>query len=319
MWNKSPERRQARSTWLQIVKLLVEEGQCDPATAYCGITNFILHQWESPIETLKRLSRQDRLWLEIPVNGGLGHIYHSLATALWHEGPSVLLNVLWTEERAPYILHSRNKSSETVLFAVVWRQAWNIFCLHKDPALVQESSVDQLVSRLIRDGADVHTLDSSGFTPLNQALWIFVTHCDISPMTALNSAHDFREVFRIERVPSEFRIGGSQSGSGADLDRSTDSIWRFSQFLYWWFDRLDDSGYDLNDYIRQEETFHPPVYGMGRDDAIFDAKISRTFHYDKTAQLLELNVKWAWTKIEDIKDPSKRLKSIPHVCPRHMM
>ena len=161
------EDYQARSIWLQLVKLLVEEGQCDPTTAHHGIPNFILHQWSGPMETLVWLCRQDQFWLQIPVNGGLGHTYHPLAKGIWHGGPSILLNVLWTEDRAPYILHSRDHDSRTVLFAAVGRQASLATIDRESPRNICDSSLDQLVTRLIQDGSDVHVLDSSGSTPLN--------------------------------------------------------------------------------------------------------------------------------------------------------
>ena len=260
------------------------------------------------METLKWLCRQDQFWFEFPVSGALGHTYHSLAmgmTGTWSGGPSILLNILWTEERAPYILHSRNDDGRTVLFAAVWRQAWLATIGRQDRLRVRDSSVDKLVTRLIQDGSDVHALDSSGSTPLNKALCLFVMYCDSSPLKALNFAHESRKVFRLEKIPLEYRIPGSQSGSGAHLDGSPGSIWRFGQFLHWWFEKLDDSGYDLNDYIRQEETLHPPMCRVGRDAAVLGAKISKIFHYDKSAQRLELNVEYAWTKIGDIKDLSK--------------
>ncbi len=265
------------------------------------------------------MCRQERSWFEIPINGGLSHTYHSLAWDIWYGGPSILLDVLWTEERAPYILRSRYENSETVLFVVVWHQAWYDTARHGDPPPVRDSSVDQLVTRLIRHGSDVHALNSSGFTLLNEAVRLFVIYCDSSPLRSFNFAHESREVFKIERISSECRIQGSQSGSGTDLNGSTHSIWRFAQFLYWWFERLDDSDYDLNDYIRQEETLHLPVCEVGRDDAILGAKISKTFYYDKTAQRLELDVNWAWTKIEDVKGLSRLPKNFPYVSSKNMM
>ena len=105
------ENYQARSTWLQLVNLLVEEGHCDPTIAHHGIINFVLHHWRGHMETLKWLCRQDQFWFEIPVDGGLGHTYHSLAMGIQHGGPTILLNVVWTEECAPYILHSRGNDS----------------------------------------------------------------------------------------------------------------------------------------------------------------------------------------------------------------
>ena len=308
MWQKSDrEDYQARSVWLQIARSLVEEGQCDPTTAFHGITNFIMHQWYGPMETLVWLCRQDQLWFEIPVNGGLGHTYHLLARGIWNGGPSILLNVLWTEERAPYILHSKDRDSRTVLFAAVWRQAW----LANNPQRMCNYSLDQLVTRLIRDGSDVHVLDSSGSTPLNNALWLFAMYCDNSPLIAQNFAHETREVFRIEAKKPENRISGSQSGSEAELDGSTDSKWRFTQFLSWWFERLDDGGCDLNDYVRHEN-LQPPMCKIGRDDAVFGAQISKTLHYDETAQTLELDVKWAWTKIGGSEELRELWYSIPH-------
>ena len=295
---------QAQSIWLQLVRLLVEEGQCDPTTAHYGITNFIMHHWYGPMETLVLLCRQDQLWFEIPVNGGLGHTYHLLAKDIWGRGPSILLNVFWTEERVPYILHSKDHDSRTVLYAAVERQAcWaNIASRSSRPNY--DSSFDRLVTRLIQDGSDVHALDLSGSTPLNNALWQFAIYCDSSPLKALDFAHETREVFRIERKQRKNRMPGSQSGSEADLDGSTGSKWRFRQFLSWWFERLDDSGYNFNDYVRHEN-LQPPMCKIGRDDAVFGAQISKTLHYDETAQTLELDVKWAWTKIggsEELRD-----------------
>ena len=264
------------------------------------------------METLKSLCRQDQFWFDLPVNGGLGHTYHSLAKDFWHGGPSILLDDLWTEERAPYILHSRDNDSKTVLFATVWRQAWLATIDRQSSLQGRDSSVDQLVTKLIQDGSDVHALDSSGSTPLNNALRLFVTYCDSSPFKALDFAHESREVFRMEKTPSGEGILGSHSGSGADLDESTDSKRLFGQFLYWWFERLDASGYDLNDYVRQEETLHPPMCKIGRDDAVLGAKITKTIRYDETAQRLGLDVKWAWTKIGDSEDLRELRFSIPH-------
>ena len=235
-----------------------------------------------------------------------------MAKGIWDGGPSILLNDFWTEERAPYILHSRDNGSKTVLFAIVWRQAWLATIDRQSRLQGRDSSVDQLVTKLIQDGSDVHALNSSGSTPLNNALRLFVTYCDSSPLKALDFAHESREVFRIEKTPSGYGIPGSQSGSAADLDASTDSKRRFGQFLCWWFERLDDSGYDLNDYVRQEETLHPPMCKIGRDDVVFGAKITKTIRYDKTAQRLELDVKWAWKKIGDSEDLRELWFSVPH-------
>lgn len=156
-----PRDYPAQSTWLQLVKLLVEKGQCDPTTAYHGMTSFILHQWYGPMETLKSLCRQDQSWFELPVNGGLGHTHHSLAKGIWHEGPSILLSYLWTEERAPYILHSRDNDSKTALSATVWRQAWLATIDRQSHLQIRDSSVDRLVMKLIRDASDVHALRST--------------------------------------------------------------------------------------------------------------------------------------------------------------
>ena len=187
------------------------------------MTNFILHQWRGPVETIKWLCRQDNLWFEIPVNGGLGHTYHSLAWSIWHGGPSILLDALWTDERAPYILHSRDHDSRTVLFSAIWRQAWLATCGHEDRLQVWDPSIDYLVTRLISDGSDVHALDSLGCTPLTKALWYFVTYCDSSPLKALNFAHESREVFKIEQLQSENGNPAFQSGSRSDLYGSTNS------------------------------------------------------------------------------------------------
>ena len=301
----------ARLIWLQLVRLLVEEGQCDPTTAHYGITNFILHQWSGPMETLVWLCRQDQLWFEIPVNGGLGHTYHSLAEGIWHGGPSILLNVLWTEERAPYILHSKDHDSRTVLFAAVWRQAWLATIGRQSFQPICDCSLDQLVTRLIQDGSDVHVLDSSGSTPLDFALRLFAIYHESSPLKALDFAHETREVFRIERKKPENRIPGSQSGSEAELDGFTDSKWRFRQFLYWWFERLDDGGCNLDDYVRNEN-LQPPMCIVGRDGAVLGAQISKTFHYDETAQILELDLEWAWTEIEGLEILRELWFLIPH-------
>ena len=102
-------------------------------------------------------------------------------------------------------------------------------------------------------------------------------------MKALDFAHEAREVFRIEKKKPENRIPGFQSESEAEVDRSTDSKWQFTQFLHWWFERLNDSGCYLDDYI-QHENFQPPMCKIGRDGAVFGAQISKTSHYDKTAQ-----------------------------------
>ena len=263
------------------------------------------------MDTLVWLCRQDQWWFELPVNGGIGHTYHLLAKDIWHGGPSILLNVLWTEERAPYILHSKDHDSRTVLFAAVWRQAWLATVDRQSPRPIFDSSLDQLVTRLIQDGSDVHVLDSSGSTPLNNALRLFATYCDSSPLQALDFAQETREVFRIERKQPENRIPGSQSGSEAELDRSTDSKWQFRQFLYWWFERLDDGGCNLDDYV-QHENLHPPMCKIARDGAVFGAQISKTFHYDKTAQTLELDVKWAWTKTGGSEELRELWYSIPH-------
>ena len=263
------------------------------------------------METLVWLCRQDHFWFEIPVDGGLGHTYHSLAKGIWHGGPSILHNALWTEERAPYILHSKDHDSRTVLFAAVWRQAWLATIDRQDPRQACDSSLDQLVTRLIRDGSDVHALDSSGSTPLNNALQLFAIYCDNSPLRALDFAQEAREVFRIDRKRPENRIPGSQSGSEAELDGSTDSKWRFWRFLHWWFERLDDGGCNLNDYVR-DENLQPPMCRIGRDGAVLGAQISKTFHYDETAQTFELDFKWAWTKIGGLEELRELLYSIPH-------
>lgn len=253
MRKSNQEDCQARSTWLQLVKLLVEEGRCDPTTAHHGVTNFILHQWDGPVQTPG--------WL--------------------------------------------------------CRQAWLATCGHEDRLQVGDSSVDQLVTRLIQDGSDVHALDSSGSTPLNKALDYFVTYCDSSPLRASNFAHESREVFRIENLPSDYVVPGSKYGSRANLDGSPDSVRRFGQFLNWWFERLDGSGYELNDYIRQEGTLQPPLCKFRQDCEILGAKISKTFLYDKTAQSLELSVECAWTKIGDIQDQNGRPRRCPYACSTH--
>lgn len=304
------EDYQARSTWLQLVRLLVEEGQCDPTTAHHGITNFILHQWYGPLETLAWLCRQDQFWFEIPVDGGLGHTYHSLAKGILYGGPNILLNVLWTEERAPHILHSKDHDSRTVLFAAIWRQAWLATIARQSPRRC-DSSLDQLITRLIRDGSDVHALDSLGSTPLNDALRLFAIYCDKSPLNALDFAHESREVFRIERRQPGNRIPGSEPASETQLDGSTDSKGRFRQFLDWWFERLDDGGCNLNDYIRREN-LEQPICKIGRDGAVLGAQISKTFHYDNTTQTLELDVEWAWTKVGDSEELEELWFSIPH-------
>lgn len=302
---------QARLTWLQLARLLVEVGQCDPTTAHHGITNFILHQWCGPMETLLWLCRRDQLWFETPVNGGLGHTYHSMAWSIRYGGPSILLNVFWTEERAPYILHSKDHDSRSVLFAAVWRQAWLATIARESPLQVYDSSLDRLVTRLIQDGSDVHVLDSSGSTPLNDALRLFAIYHDSSPLRALHFAHETREVFRIERKKPENRITAPQSGSGTELEGSTDSKERFRQFLYWWFERLDDGGCDLVDYVRHEN-LQPQMCRIGREGAVFGAQISKTFHYDEAAQTLELDVEWAWTKIGGSEELKELWCSIPY-------
>ena len=265
------------------------------------------------METLVWLCRQDQLWFELPVNGGLGHTYHSLASDDSHGGPSILLNVLWTEERAPYILHSKDHDSRTVLSAAVWRQAWWATFARQRPRRC-DSSLDQLVTKLIQDGSDVHALDSSGSTPLNDAIRLFATYYDSSPLRPLDFAPEARAVFRIERKRPENRIPGSHFGSEAELDRPTDSKGRFRQFLSWWFERLDDGGCDLNDYVRHEH-LQPPMCKFGRDGAVLGAQISKHFHYDETAQMLELDVQWAWTKIGGLDEFEELRSSIPHFGP----
>ena len=264
------------------------------------------------METLKWLCRQDQFWFEIPVDGGLGHTYHSLAMDIQDSGPTILLNVLWTEERAPYILHSRGTNSRTVLFTAVWRQARLTTIDCQDCLPVRDPVFDQLVTRLIQDGSDVHALDSSGFTPLTKALSLYVAYCNSSPLKTSDFAHESREVFRIEKPPSEYRIPGSRSGSEAHLDGVLPDIrWRFGRFLSWWFEKLHDSGYDLTDYFRQEETLHVPICKVGRDGAIFGAQIRKLFHYDKTARRLELDVNYAWTKIGEFEDPRELQETFP--------
>ena len=310
-WQKpDQEDYQARLTWLQLVRLLVEEGQCDPTTAHHGVTNFIMHQWYGPMETLVWLCRQDQFWFEVPVNGGLGHTYHSLARDIWYGGPSILLNVFWTEERAPYILHSKDHDSRTVLFAAISRQAWLATIGRQFPQRC-DSSVDQLIIRLIQDGSDVHALGPLGSTPLNNALRLFAIYHDSSPLKALDFAHDTQEVFRIETKQSENRILGSQSESEVQLDIFTDSKMRFRQFLCWWFERLEDGGCDLNEYVRHEN-LQPPMCKIGRDGAVLGAQISKTFYYDKSAQTLELDVQWAWTKVGGLDELKELWFDIPH-------
>ena len=304
-WEPDQRNYQARLTWFQLARLLVEEGQCDPATAHHEKTKYILHHWCGSMETLVWLCRQD---FEIPVNRGLGHAYHSLAEGIWHGGPSILLNLIWTEERAPYILHFKGHDSRTVLFDAVRRQAWWATIYRRD---LRQVCLDQLVTRLIRHGSDVHALDSLGSTPLNNALWLFAIYCENSPLRVLDFAHENREVFRIERKRPENRILGSQSGSESELDASTDSKWRFRRFLHWWFKRLDDGGCNLNDYVRGEK-LQPPICRIARDGAVLGAQISKIFHYDETAQTLELDMKWAWTKIGGLEELRELWYSIPH-------
>ena len=307
-WLAVPRRSDHRSvsahlTWLQLFRLLVEKGQCDPTTAHHEVTNFISHQWDGPLETLVWLCRQDQFWSVIPVNGGLGHTYHSLAKGILHGGPSTLLNVLLTEERAPYILHSEGHDSRTVLFAAVWRQALRATRARHHPRHC-DSSLDQLVTKLIQDGSDVHALDSSGLTPLNNAIRLFILYNDYSPFRAPGLAPEFREVrevFRIEKKQPETRIPGSQYGSEMEPDGSTDGKERFRQFLSWWFERLDDGGCDWNDYVRHENLQLPTCRYL-QAGTLFSLQISKKFHYDKTAQKLELDLKWAWTKIAAGKD-----------------
>ena len=303
------EDYQARSTWLQLVRLLVEEGQCDPTTAHHGTPNFILHQWYQPMETLVWLCRQDQFWFEIPVNGGLGHTYHSLAKYISYGGPSILLNVLWTEERAPYILYSKDHDLRTVLHAAVWRKA-RLATIDRQSLERYDSSLDQLVTRLIQNGSDVHALDSLGSTPLNEALWHFAIYCDSSPLKALDFARENRELFRIQMRRPENRIPRSQPGFEAQLDRSTNSKGRFMQFLNWWFEKLDDSGCDLDDYVRREN-LQPRICKIGRDGAVLGAQISKTFHYDNTARSLELGMEWAWTKVGGSEELKELEFSIP--------
>ena len=262
------------------------------------------------METLVWLCRQDQFWFEIPVNGGLGHTYHSLAMDIWYGGLNILLNVLWTEERAPYILHSKDHDSRTVLFAAVWGQAW-LATIGDHSHQRCDSSLDQLIKRLIQDGSDVHALDSLGDTPLNDALSLFALYCDSSPLKALDFARENREVFRIAIKQSENRIPGSQSGSEVRLDRSTDDKLRFRRFLDWWFERLEVSGCDLNDYVRREN-LQPQMRKIGRDGAVLGVQISKTFHYDKTAQVLELDMEWAWTKVGGSEELKELEFSIPH-------
>ena len=265
------------------------------------------------------LCRQDQFWFEIPVNGGLSHTYHSLAKDIWYGGPNILLNVLWTEERAPYILHSKDHVSRTVLFAAVERQAWLATIDCRSPQRC-DSGLDQLVTRLIRDGSDVHALDSLGSTPLSNALRLFAMYCDKSPLRALDFAHENREVFRIERKQrkqQENRIAGSQSGSKVQLDGSTNNKGRFMQFLDWWFDKLDEGGCSLNDYVRREN-LQRPMCKISRDGAAFGAQISKTIHYDDAAQTLELDVEWAWTKVGGSKESKESWYSVPRFAPRHV-
>ena len=192
-----------------------------------------------------------------------------------------------------------------------WRQAWLATVDRQSPLHVYDSSRNRLATRLIQDGSDTHVLSSSGFTPLNNALWLFATYHDISPLRALHFAHESHEVFRIERKRPENRIPASQSGSGTELEGSTDSKERFRQFLYWWFERLDDGGCDLDDYVRHEH-LQPPMCKIRRDGAVFGDQISRTFRYDKSAQTLEVNVKWTWTKIGGSEELKELWFSIPH-------
>ena len=166
--------------------------------------------------------------------------------------------------------------------------------------------------KLIQDGSDVHALDSSGSTPLNEAICSFVTYCDSSPLKAFKFAHVAQELFKIRKEPSEYYNLGSQSGSRAHLTEALDSTRRFENFLYWWFQRLDDSPYDLNEYIRQEEALQPPIRKVCRDATILGATISKTFHFDKTTRTIELKLEWAWTKNPDVKDLSKLLITIPY-------
>ena len=74
---------------------------------------------------------------------------------------------------------------------------------------------------------------------------------------------------------------------------------------------LDKGGYDWNDYVRQEGTLRPRMCKFRRGGALFGTEISKTFHYDRAAQSLELNLEWAWTKIGDLEDLSELRSSIP--------
>ena len=304
---------QTPSTWLQLVNLSVEEGQCDPSTAYHGVTNYVLHHWRGPTEPLAWLCREDQYWFEIPVNGGLAHTYHSLATGIWHGSPTILLNVIWTEERAPFILHSRDNDSRTVLFAAVSRQA-QLATIHRlNPRHICDFSSDQLVTKLIKGGSDVHVLDSSGSTPLDHAFQHFVVYHEASPLKAMDFAHVARVKLEIGTKQLKNRVPGSQSGSEAKVYGSTDINWLFMQFLYWWFERLDDGGCNLNDYVRHEN-LQPTMCKIGRHGEVLGAHISKSLHYDETAQTLELDMKWTWTKIGG----SEEVEELWHSTPVHL-
>ena len=119
------------------------------------------------------------------------------------------------------------------------------------------------MKKLIRDGSDVHALNSLGSIPLNNALWLFVTYCDSSPFRALHFAHESREMFRIEETLSEYVIPGSQSGSGTDLDGSTDSKRRFgpcfSDTEMFWGCKINDANESFPEatpHFSQSHVFH---------------------------------------------------------------
>lgn len=303
-----------KELWYEIVKLLVDEGHCDPTLFYGRDPNYLLFEWEGPEEPLKWLCRSDSFWFNLPVDGGPEHIYHDLVDVALDD---TLLDALWTKDRIPYILNSKNSCSETVLFVAVEKAAsftcikWCPNCREQLAYTISRPDFNALVTRLIKGGSNLHALDINGNSLLSAILGHFLRYYNCSPFGLPSDGHSSLFVFTIEPPSSDNEIIRSPPATGTWSSESYGSEeWRLEWFLNWWFEKLHECGCDLSTYIRNEESQLPLVLEIIRDDVILEGCLYQEFYYDKLAQRWNLSLDCTWQEIGDAQnlDPSRRKK-----------
>ena len=302
----SHDDTKVESRFLKAVKAFVEKGNSDPTLGTPhGMSNFVFHEWQGPVESFSWLLRQDHFEVDIQLDSEERSIYHSLASSssMYMDGATLLLDVLWREENSCEIASMTDQLFETVLHKSLVRLVDNAIFLDLDVLHLRNRPCHALISRLLKAGSNIHAQNIYGHTPLAH----MITH--ILDFTMLSDHPPDRFVEHFSVYPGALAdMDTPQEVNNHFItrqDRLGNLIFGVSdkkRLLQWWFCFLLDQGFDLLDYIRVEGQLAERKgveWALLRSNRYPNRYFKMQVLHDETAQELEITVIFGCTERDE--------------------